>query len=73
MARFSVGGGLAGEGLMVHPTATAKRPSQPLAMLGGGVYTIAIGTFEQAHRELFFLTCQQPELVGYPFPPPLIR
>ena len=61
LACLAVGGGLAGKGLIVHPPTTAKGPGKHLALLGGGVAAVAIGTFDQAHREVFFFCRKEAE------------
>ena len=69
LARFPVGGGLAGQGPIVDPPTTAKGPGKHLALFGRGVESGARGTFDQAHREAF-LFCRKEAETGAPLSQP---
>ena len=68
LACLAVGGGLAGKGLIVHPPTTAKGPGKHQALLGRGVAAVAIGTFDQAHREVFFFCRKEAETGAHSVP-----
>ena len=68
LACLAVGGGLAGKGLIVHPPTTAKGPGKHLALLGRGIEAGAIGTFDQAHREVFLFCLKEAETGAHSVP-----
>lgn len=50
------------------PTDNSQRPGKHLALLGRGVAAVAIGTFDQAHREVFCFCRKEAETGAHPVP-----